>query len=128
LAFAYQGFSTVEVGKEIHLWAIDKVAALQLPENVGNQKEEILSFDLATVIGRSVKITAPAGVEQIVNLVPGPPQHVEIRFSSPKKKGKIKFQTDTDRVKPVGESRTLFFDLEHLTERPLSPLTKRTLP
>jgi hypothetical protein len=60
---------------------------------------------------------AARGQEQTVSLVPGQVQHVELRFPS-REKCVVKFETDNEGVKPSnGDKRTLFFDVENLTER-----------
>jgi hypothetical protein len=110
-----KGFSAVEFGKMIHVWAIDRFAELSVPEIAGATGEEIVSFDLATLKARSVSIEAPDAHRQTVNLIPGIPQRVELRFPSGENR-LLKLETDSDGGKPGnGDERTLYFDVENPT-------------
>jgi hypothetical protein len=110
-----KGFSAVEFGKMVHVWAIDRFAELSVPEIAGAPGEEIVSFDLATLKARSVSIEAPDAHIQTVNLIPGIPQRVELRFPSGENR-LLKLETDSDGGKPGnGDERTLFFDVENPT-------------
>ena len=121
LPFPGKGFGRIEFGKVVHVWAVDRVAELRLAENPGQKDERVVSFDLATWRSRLVRITGPDEREQTINLTPGPPRHVEINLLPGKAKGVIKFQTDGKGVRPHGENRTLFFDLENLAEEAIRP-------
>ena len=116
-----KGFSRIEFGRFAHVWAVDRLAELQLPENPGQQDERVVSFDLATWKSRSVRVAGPDEPEQTVHLVPGSPQHVEIRIPPGNANAVIKFQTDVKGKKPPGEDRTLFFDVENLAEKAIRP-------
>jgi hypothetical protein len=116
-----KGFSRVEFGKVIHVWAVDRVAELNLTENPGQQDEHVVSFDLATLKPRMVRVTGPDGGEQTISLVPGSPQHVEIRIRPGSRNAVSNFQTDAKGKRPQGESRTLFFDLQNPAEKAVRP-------
>jgi hypothetical protein len=116
-----RGFGAVEVGKIVHVWAIDRFAELQLPDNPRNQDHRILSLDLATFNPRSVKISTSHDREQTVRLVPGRIGHVDLPLS-PRADGGVELETDSERVKPSnGDPRRLFFDVENLNAKVTRP-------
>jgi hypothetical protein len=99
----------------VHVWAIDRFAVLLVPVIAGAPSENIVSFDLATLKARSVSVEAPDGYRQTVNLIPGIPQHVELRFPSGENR-LLMLETDSEGGKPGnGDERTLFFDVENPT-------------
>jgi len=108
------GFSGVDTTKAFHAWVISRRAELEVPNLPDHQGEVIVSFDLATLNARTVKITLPDGMVQTIKLVPGQIQHVELRLRSNKTNGVIKLETDTEGLKPVGDLRTLFYGVENL--------------
>jgi hypothetical protein len=116
-----KGFSRIEFGKSVHVWAVDRVAELRLAENPDQKDERVVSFDLATWRSCVVRVTGPDEREQTIHLVPGSPQHVQIRILPGIANAMIKFQTDTKGKRPRGEERTLFFDVENLAEKPIGP-------
>jgi hypothetical protein len=115
LPLPIRGFSTFEVGKIIRVWAIDKVAELKVPDAAPHQDHQLLSFDLATLNARVIKISTSNEQELTIRLLPGQVEHVELQFPS-QKNGLVQFVTDTDGVKPTnGDARILFFDVENPT-------------
>ena len=110
-----RGFRGVEVGNIVHVWAVDRFAELQLPDSSHNQGHEVLSFDLATLNPRSINISLSGEYNQIVRLVPGQLQHVELRLFRSKTKTVIKFDTDTEGIKATnGDPGTLFFNVSNM--------------
>jgi hypothetical protein len=117
-----KGFSGVDTSKAFHAWVISRSAELGVPYLPDKLGWVIISFDLATVNARSIKISEPDGKEETVRLVPGQTRHVEMRLSSIKPNSVIKFETDTDGVKPGnGDLRTLFYGVENLRMRSVEP-------
>jgi hypothetical protein len=116
-----KGFSAVEAGNIIHVWAIDRYAELKVPAGPTNLNQQILSFDLTTLNRRSIEVSTSHDYQQTVRLVPGQVQHVELPIPSGDG-GVIKFETDSEGVKPSnGDPRTLFFDVENVNLKPASP-------
>jgi hypothetical protein len=103
-----KGFSQIEAG---HVWAIDRTAELGVPEISGNQRTEILEFDLSTLASRSIKILAPDGQVQNFNLEPERVRHVELRLAA----RKLRFETDLPGVDPGNGSQKLFFAVRNLS-------------
>jgi hypothetical protein len=113
-----KGFGAVEKGPPVHEWAIQPSAELIVPTVPGKADPVIVSFDLFSLNARSMKITYSAGQQQMVNLRPSQPRHVEIHLSPSKIPDVIKFDTDTEGVKLDDEdSRTLFFDVRNAALR-----------
>jgi hypothetical protein len=112
------GFSCVETGKPDHVWAIERRAELSVPEIPSNVDSVVFSFDLSTLIARTVKISLSDGQRQTFDIVPGQPQHVESHILPTHAKNVVAFETDKDGVKPIGDDRTLFFDVENISVRP----------
>jgi hypothetical protein len=107
-----KGFSGFDVAETVHLWAIDRIAILAIPEVPSNSDTGILSFELLTLNLRSIKISEPDGRTQTLSLIPGRLYHVDMRISLSKKDSVVKFETDAAGVRPGnGDSRTLFFDI-----------------
>ncbi|MBV8224740.1 MAG: hypothetical protein JO232_06070 [Verrucomicrobia bacterium] len=105
------GFRGIEIGTPIHVWATDRYAEMKVPGAARKQGHEIVSFDLATLNTRTIKISTSQGEEQTINLVPGQVKHVELTFSSQVNRT-IKFETDTEGVRlPNAGTGALFFDL-----------------
>lgn len=107
-----RGFRAIEVGPPVHLWATDPVAEL-LAETINQPGERVLSFDLATLRARTVRITGPGKHTQKIHLVPGSPQHVNIRIMPANTNALIKLQTDKEGVELPGANRPLFFNLQN---------------
>jgi len=108
------GFSGIDTAKVFHAWVISRRAELEVPYLPGHPGGLIVSFDLATLNNRSVKITLPDGIVQTVKVVPGQSRHVEVHLDSNKRNRVIKLETDTEGVQPVGDLRTLFYGVENL--------------
>jgi hypothetical protein len=109
------GFSGIDTTKAFHAWVISRRAELEVPYLPDHQGEAIVSFDLATLNARSVRITPPDGMVQTVKLVPGQTRHVEVHLGSNEPNRVIKLETDTEGVKPGnGDLRTLFYGVENL--------------
>jgi hypothetical protein len=108
-----KGFSGIEIGPIVHVWAIDRFAEMRVPDAVRKQGDAVVSFDLTTLNVRAIKISTSEGEERTIKLVPGQVGHVELNYPSGKNHV-IKFVTDTEGVKPAnGDTRTLFFDVEN---------------
>jgi hypothetical protein len=103
-----KGFSEIEAG---HVWAIDRTAELGIPEMPGNQGSEVLTFDLSTLISRSIKILAPDGQVQNFHLEPNRVQHVEVRLTT----RELRFETDLSGVDPGNSLQKLFFAVANLS-------------
>jgi hypothetical protein len=111
-----KGFSTVEKGPPVHEWAIEPSAELMVPTAPDKADSLIISFDLLSLNARLVKISDSTGQQQMINLIPTQLRHVKMRLLPSKVPDVIKFETDTDGVKPNnGDPRTLFFDVRNLT-------------
>jgi hypothetical protein len=110
-----RGFSGIEEGKMVHVWAIDRVAELKIPNAVPDQDPQIFSFDLASLNTRSIKISTPHQRELTIRLAPGRVEHVELQIP-PHENSLVKFVTDRNGVKlGNGDGRILFFDIENPT-------------
>jgi hypothetical protein len=111
-----RGFSDIETLNFIHYWATDPKAEMRLVEKTDPATEYVVTFDLATLNERTVWVASPDKHEQVIHLVPGSRHHVEVRFLPVGMKSKISFRSDAEGIKPKGETRTLFFDVENPTE------------
>jgi hypothetical protein len=109
-----KGFSGIDDSTIFHAWVTSQSAELGVPPVPDKQGWIIVSFDLATLNARSIKISGPEGQRQTVRLVPGQTQHVEMRVTATKPDSVIKLETDQDGVKSNGDLRTLFYGLENL--------------
>ena len=113
-----KGFSTIENGERVHVWAIDRTAELAIPEISDKSRSKILSFDLSTPNPRFVKITWLDSQEQTVSLIPSQLRHVEMCLLPSNAPILIKFDTDTDGVRSSdGGYRTLFFNVSNFSVR-----------
>ena len=121
------GFSCVETGKPDHVWAIDRRSELSVPEIPSNVDSVVFSFDLSTLIARTVEISLSDRQRQTFNLLPGQPQHVELHILPTHARNVVTFETDKDGVKPIGDDRTLFFDVENISVRPLQKIKLQTI-
>jgi hypothetical protein len=104
-----KGFSVFAVAKTIHMWATDRTAELGIAEIPSKSDAVILSVELSTPNLRSIRISEPDGRVQTVTLVPGALRHMDIPILLSKGEYLVKFQTDTEGVKPGnGDPRTLY--------------------
>jgi hypothetical protein len=116
-----KGFGKTEKGPPPHEWAIEPDAELSIPLAPNKADPVIVSLDLLSLVQRSVKITDGAGQQQTVSLSPNQACHVEMRLLSSKTPEVLRFETDTDGVKPNNrDQRTLFFDVSNVTVRAAS--------
>jgi hypothetical protein len=120
LPLPMRGFSGIEVGPPIHVWATGRVAELQVGVEPARQPDKVVvSFDLAALAPCTVRITGPGKRTHKIHLAPGSPQHVEIQLlPGASTKAMIRFHTDNDGVILRGGNRPFFFDLENPAERP----------
>jgi hypothetical protein len=99
MPLAIKGFRAIEVGPNIHVWAIDHFAELKLPDAARKQGHELVGFDLTSLNSRTINISTSQGQKRTIDLVPGQVEHVELKYPS-RENCVIKFQTDSEGVKP----------------------------